>query len=192
MGGALLSGHLGLRRRRYYRTRELETTTQSMSGDELLEYLVCSYNSDPAWVDWARHMREWRLSRLTWNTRMMVQLAHQGWCEQDAWSLDRVLCTRLAGQLESLADQLHGWPESEEFPAPEDWEHALRETASSLRRVHGSPETKTARSEWLTYLDDEAQAEPYYERYAALEEADSQAVSRALHWVAEHHQHLWD
>lgn len=123
---------------------------------------------------------------------MLAQLAYQGWCEQDAWSLDRVLCTRLAGQLDSLADQLHGWPESEEFPTPEDWESALRSAAADLRRVHGSPATKEARDNWIDQVHDDEAAQLYYERYAALEEADREAVTRALHWVADHHQYLWD
>ena len=192
LADALLSGHLGARRRRWHRMRADEVEMTSMSWEELRSSLLDTRDSEPAWVDVARRVRDWRLARLTWRTRMAVQMARQGWCDQDAWNLDHVLCARLAGQLESLADQLHGWPQSEEFPTPEDWESALRATAADLRRVFGSAETHAASDEWMACIGDDEREKDAYARYVALDQADSAAVTGALRWVADHHQNLWD
>lgn len=184
-----------LRRHRSAQRRQAPTDAghdAPASWEELRASLLDPSNTEPAWVDMAYRVRQWRVSRLTWRTRMMVQLARRGWCEDDAWNLDHVLCVRLAGQLESLADQLHGWPDTEEFPTPEAWESALRAAAADLRRVFGSADTDAASDAWLACMGDEEQEKAAFDRYRALEAADSEAVTRALRWVADHHEHLWD
>lgn len=192
VANALLSGHLGTKRRIRQKIRKAKATQPPMTWDELSDELDAYRADEPAWVDVARTVREWKLGRLTWKARMGLQLAQKGWCDQDAWNLDYVLCTRLAGQLESLADQLHGWPGTDEFPTPEDWEKALRDAARDLRRVHGSPETSAALDAWIARTGDTEEAQEAYQRYVALDTADHEAVTRALRWVADHHGHLWD
>lgn len=191
VGKALLESHL----KRLQVPRENKPRTygaeQALTWEELVTSLGSGREAEPRWVRAGRTLREWQLGRLTWRVRMAAQLAARGWCDQDAWNLDHVLCTRLAAQLDSLADQLHGWPGNEEFPTPEDWEKALRSTAADLRRVYGSAETQQAADAWVASPAGETETSAY-ERWAALDTADSEAVTRALHWVADHHQHLWD
>lgn len=191
VGEALLNAHLASQERQRPRASAGLAAEQVMSWDEVSARLQDARSAEPAWVDVARIMREWRLGRLTWRIRMMAQLAQRGWSDEDAWNLDHVLCTRLAAQLDSLADQLHGWPSTDEFPTPEDWEQALRATAADLRRVYGSAATHQAADQWMESPAG-AEESSRYERWAALDTADAEAVTRALRWVADHHQHLWD
>lgn len=62
-----------------------------------------------------------------------LQLFRRGWADQDCWSLDVLLCSRLAAQLQHLADTDHGWPD-DAYAEPADWQQALRYHAGSLLR----------------------------------------------------------
>ena len=187
-GEVVLSRYLAGRRR----ARSAAGMSVPLSWGELVEYLDDARASEPVWIAAVRTVRRWELSRVTWRVRMAAQMVSRGWCDEDAWGLDHVLCQRLAGQLESLADQLHGWPQSQEFPTSDDWERALRATATDLRRVFGSAATRAAAEAWNAHTGDADQEQQAYERWAALDTEDAEAVTRALHWVADHHQNLWD
>lgn len=113
------------------------------------------------------------LTRNARNTvRHSCQLAARGWADSDAWSLDHVLCERLAAQLTYLADIAHGWPGTTEFPQPEDWDKALRDNAAKLKAWPNSADNPTS---------DLAHDQQAYKQ-----------SQEALHWVADHLGHLWD
>lgn len=128
-------------------------------------------------------------------TQWMVR----GWADEDTWNLDVTLCLRLADQLDHLAENSHVWPGTAEFPTPEHWTAALRRTAKQLRRVEGSTQTFEAEEalEKAMKAMDENKIGPEgvlgcREAWIAASSKDQEEVTRALHWVAEHHQHLWD
>lgn len=128
-----------------------------------------------------------------------AQWAVRGWADEDTWNLDVTLCLRLADQLDHLAENSHSWPGTEEFPTAEHWTADLHSTAERLRRVEGSTQTLEAENALLEAMEaaDANRVGPEVvlgcrEAWSAASSKDQEEVTRALHWVAEHHQHLWD
>jgi len=81
--------------------------------------------------------------------------------------LDVHLTQVLGAWLMRLADTTHGWPQSPQYPAPENWETALR--------LHGQA--------LLAYRDSV---------YEATGSDGVEAARVALHWVADNLPDLWD
>lgn len=108
-------------------------------------------------------MRVWRLARRgVARARNAALRAYRGWGPEDVWNLDEYVCWTLAGMLEHLAATDHGWPQSEEFPTPEDWDAVLRTHAAGLAA------------------------------YDAQLESTIEPAKAAFRWIADHLGALWD
>lgn len=109
-----------------------------------------------AFVFWARRPHRpflWRYQRMT-----------RGWSDCDAWNLDTYLACILAGGLEWLAENAHGWP-GEEGQTYEDWQQELRQAA-----------------EWFRYLSKEDIWDSDYAPTRGM----------AVAWLAKRWSNLWD
>lgn len=154
----------------------------SDAGDGTQQPLVGSLLQ--SWAHWSfeqpvRHLRS------AW------QRATRGWATDEVWNLDQTMCLRLAEQLDYLARHGWGWPGNDEFPTPDSWTAALQQTARQLRRVTTSPAAEAAADTWMA-TPDGPEKEAAWHQMVEIETADRDAVRHALHWVADHHQHLWD
>lgn len=67
------------------------------------------------------------------NLRWFVQRGRKGYSTHDTWSLDYYILRWLPDALDQLANEAHGWPQSDEFPEFEDWTQWLRDMAELLR-----------------------------------------------------------
>lgn len=115
----------------------------------------------------------------------------------DMLNLNDSLCTMLAAQLESLADSPTGWPGPDSaWTTVPVWQATLRSTAGDLRRYLGTREADAALGSWADLSRDPA-VDPAELAGALglLERIDRQnneVAKRALHWVADNLDHLWD
>jgi hypothetical protein len=99
--------------------------------------------------------------------RWGIQRLIRGWDDRATWSLDVHLARTLGNQLLHLADSTHGWPHSDTYPEPQDWEEALR--------LHGHA--------LVRYADG---------CFAAEDDTELIEAQKALRWVAENLPNLWD
>lgn len=107
------------------------------------------------------------LYRALQESRFAYQRVVRGWDDRSLWSLDYHVAKTLSAQLDALADQAHGWPESSEYPEYDDWTQALRAAANKLR---------------------------FYAEHAT-DELDGEALEsgrEAMSWVADNFSRLWD
>lgn len=81
-----------------------------------------------------------------------------------------MLAGRLGAQLLHFADVTNGWPGTDEFPDHEAWQQALRKAGTALQRY--------ATADIYELPDDEV-------------DLVWQGAKDALHWVADHLEHLW-
>jgi len=129
--------------------------------------LAASITPDPAWV----MLAEWVAERLQlWRLVLVLERAHQkavfGWHEYETMAGDRHL-SRIVGRLLFAEDQLGwGWCGSE-YPTAEAWHEELVGAARTLAAYGAPPGAAGARP--------------------SMDEA-----RRALHWTADHLDHLWD
>lgn len=108
------------------------------------------------------------------------QRARRGWDDTSVWNLSHALPKTLGTQLLALAEEAHGWPESEDFPTFEDWTAALRANGTALL-AYGT-------------VDKELDAMPIHD-LDAINAREAQRLAEAqaaLHWVADHLPSLWD
>lgn len=137
-------------------------------------------------VWWVRRQDLPRAARSFW------QRSSRGWSDTEVWNLGFSTCSRLADQLEFLADNAHSWPLGR-YDSFEDWTSALRINAAKLRRANGSADYDTAADTWWTMTaEDDPRADQALEVTQRIEAADRQAASEGLAWVAANWQDLWD
>lgn len=73
-----------------------------------------------------------------------MQRARRDWAHSDTWDLDDYLAGVIAGSLRHLASITNSWPGPEtQWPAPEDWEEALRSLADRFDRMRESKQANT-------------------------------------------------
>lgn len=106
-----------------------------------------------------------RLPDVIYKIAASVPRGRLGWAPRDTWSGDLYICRVVGEMLLHLAENGHGWPESEEFPTYEDWASALRRNGDLLVQYASDPVEMESRQP-------EAQASP--------------------HWVADHLGAIWD
>lgn len=104
--------------------------------------------------------------------KFAFQRVTRGWDDRSLWSLDVHLARTLAEQLDALAAQSHGWPQSDEFPEFEDWQAALRQNAARLHAYQARLFDPTGDETDIPKVVAEGQA--------------------AMRWVADHLPNLWD
>jgi hypothetical protein len=112
-------------------------------------------------------------------TRTLVssmQRVRRGWADSDTWSLDHHIANTLSQQLFYLADNTHGWPQSDLYPTFEDWQNALRLNAAKLRE----------------YADRDKYMNASINNWIELEEQAISDGKEAMRWVAENFDGLWD
>lgn len=151
---------------------------------------------DPWWLPAVTRLAAFRMTEIVEQAEFAIQRVRHGYDRRSTWDLGHHLATTFANQLDTLADNAHGWPESDEFPTFEDWTAALRATAANLRRYNGSTELETATDTWIALSSDPgalpAEREAAMQKVADIEAADLAAAQAALRWVADHLAQLWD
>lgn len=154
---------------------------------------------DPWWLPFARQLSGARLGGPVAKLGWAAQRARRGWADRDLWSLGHVACSRLGAQLAALAEQGHGWPESDEFPTPDDWQSALQVHAGALVRYGtggADRELTAALHDWyeLAVRHDVPgeTLEAAKVRLDTLEASILDDAKAALHWVGDHLEQLWD
>lgn len=111
------------------------------------------------------------------NVKYAFQRLTRSWDDTSTWSLDYHLCLTLGNQLKHLAENSHGWPQSEKFPEFEDWKQALIENGDLL----------------LEYANKDAVLFAEGNSYSLEQEAEFTAkAQQALRWVADNLNGLWD
>ena len=151
---------------------------------------------DPWWLPTARRVANAQPSRRLRRVRHAAQRLRRGWDDTSTYDLAGSLTTRLADQLEHLAESTHGWPDSEEYPTFESWQAELRHQARQLRRWSGTVEQEKALERWHA-LAIEGEGDPdvtqqAWEELQRIEAADAEAASAAMHWIAANLGKLWD
>jgi hypothetical protein len=151
---------------------------------------------DPWWLPAVRRVADARPTRPLRHVRHAGQRIRRGWDDTSTYDLGGSITAQLADQLEHLAATTHGWPDSEKYPTFESWTAELRHHATQLRRWGGSPEQRAALDRWHALATDTAAdaaaMQHAWETLQALEIADTQAATAAMHWVADHLGTLWD
>ena len=158
--------------------------------------IAVSLTPDPRWLPFARKVRHWTPSRVVAETTHQVQRFRRGFSDADTWDLATFIPEQIAACLDVMADNAHGWPESEEFPTFDDWVAALRSTATSLRRAGADPLVNEATRAWHDAnrdpnVDPEL-TEELFRRSRDVEAARDDEVDAAFLWVVEHRQSLWN
>lgn len=92
---------------------------------------------------------------------------------EEAWNVDSWLAPALATRLEAFADNLHSYPADR---TPEGWETEILMAAADLRQY--------VSDDYLEIDDLDRSAEMWIENIKSGE--------RAMHWVADNLNHLWD
>lgn len=133
----------------------------------------------PWWFSVARFFRNAPLTSGLGSARFATQRVARGWDDKSLWSLDDHLCTTLGAQLTRLADVTHGWPEGDKYPEFEDWQAALRKHGAALSAYS---------TRWDIIIDDSLTPEGRRKK----EDKIVADAKRALRWVAENLQALWD
>ena len=76
-------------------------------------------------------LRPWKFVRECWHNLQNAWFRiTRGIAPVDLWSYDTHLNNQIPYALRWLADNSHGWPQSEQFPEYEDWAEYLRELAN--------------------------------------------------------------
>lgn len=133
----------------------------------------------PWWFGIARFFRNSPVKSGLGKVRMASQRVSRGWDDRSLWSLDDSLCKTLGAQLTALADTTHGWPGGDKYPEFEDWTAALRKHGAALSAYS---------DRWDIETDDSLTIEARRKKSDKIV-ADAK---RALRWVAENLQGLWD
>jgi len=124
------------------------------------------------------------------------QRLRRGWDDTHTWDLGVNLCLQLSEQLEHLAQTAHGWPDSAEHDTYESWIGQLRTQSAALRRAGGSYEYEQAETLWYSLIrsksSDPKSIKDAEEKLLQIEQEDLEAAKRAMHWVADHINQLWD
>jgi len=64
------------------------------------------------------------------------QRGFRGYSDSDVWSFDIYLAGVIGHGLKHLAKYNHGWPQSDEFPKPENWDKFLNELSHEFLKYH--------------------------------------------------------
>jgi hypothetical protein len=105
-----------------------------MNFDELLAEMDKRDRERPRIVKIWRAIRFWFKNwphRIRDFREFFIRGRH-GWAPSDTWSLDHYLAGVMGHSLEYLADHNHGWPGTDEWKTPEEWEAELRKQAAIL------------------------------------------------------------
>lgn len=125
----------------------------------------------------------------------VVERFRHGWSYEDVHNFDIYLTTTVSKMLNTFADELSGWPATNEYPTFEDWEQAIRAAAHKLDRYNNNPELEEAETVLTSLLKHRSSTAEQIN--AATQEQLKQDKTRindakdALVWVADNLPHLW-
>jgi len=136
------------------------------------------------------------------------QRAKYGIAKADIICLHDYLGVVIANGLRMLAEYEHGWPGTEEFPTPEDWEESLINVAEKLEQAstrdeqiakmhdeidweEGELDIPEDFNEWLNGPKTPAWEE-YSRRSDEIETTAEKNAKEALEWLSKYWFALWD
>ena len=109
-------------------------------------------------------LRPWRFIRECWiNLTNAWYRATRGIAPVDLWSFDTHLNNIIPYGLRYLADNSHGWPESEEFPTFDDWANHLRALADKWEEAF---------KDWIEYDEENEYVQPLHTLIKQLKHND--------------------
>lgn len=149
---------------------------------------------DPFWADTARAVARYgELGRAVAEVRFVAQRVRRGWADRDLWNAGSTMALRWADMLDELARISSGWP-SDHYPTFESWQEQLRTVAADLRGDTVAERAATAR--WAAASQDpsvpETVTDALLSEISRLEADNRARRTTALHWIADHHDYLWD
>lgn len=136
-----------------------------------------SASNPPLITPFYRFLHDRPLHSAARTVKYAFQRLTRSWDDTATWSLDDHLCLTLGSQLKHLAETTHGWPQSEKFPEFEDWKKALHENGDLLLEYANKDDVLFAEGNDYTL---------------AQEEEYTKKAKKALRWVAENLNGLWD
>jgi len=168
----------------------------TLADIETQRQIAKTLTPDPWWLPVAMALHRFSIQRPIYQSLHASQRLFRGWDDRATYDLGIFLCSQIADQLDHLAETSHGWPSGEEYPTYDEWTKTLREKASNLRRFKGTIQSEEAFSHWYklvtdpeTVTEDVIIAEKESDR---LEAENKEAAKKAMHWVAENLEILWD
>jgi len=150
---------------------------------------------DPWWFEIANKIHQIRPTAPFRQLKHASQRIKRGWDDTSTYDLGSWTTKTLSEQLEHLAKTTHGWPDNL-YETFDEWAEVLIHQSSQLRRFIGSDEQEKALEKWYLLASKE-DADPAIVKEARnkleeIEASDILAGKKAMSWVAEHLEYIWD
>lgn len=153
---------------------------------------------------WKMGYFPWRFGNIIYNIKNFFrnfkfawQRARYGYCDVDVWGLREHLLVLLRESLYKLANECHSYPPN--YTDEEQWEKELRQAAEDCHYANFDNQPNEYADRYFEAIGKDLPNFDYVTLAQKAREVDANNIKdsvmrqeRALAWIVEHFDHLWD